>query len=237
MPGYSTRPLRAALLLAALSAGPAMAEEAPPPPYLMTGANTVTIAVTWQAESLEGLLPEGVIPLEDLSGGLNVYDTEGGFGFGPYSAAYAYVNLRGWDSVDGTPARYILGGWYGPDPSVAAAMLQHFHAPVTPGEAEQGPEGEGWAGTGHGADAGMIRLEVIPGGDCIDFAGFLNYVGEAGGGAGLSLLRIPYAGDFCPAEPVSVEIAGPEGSALDRIRVDAMLGGGRLRGGTFAFTH
>ena len=232
----SPRPRVATILLLAALASPAAGEEAPPPPYLMTGANTVTIAVTWQADSLDGLLPAGVVPLEDFSGGLNVYDTEGGFGLGPYSAAYAYVNVQGWESVDGTPARHILGGWYGPDPRVAGAMRSHFNAPVTPGAATQGAEGTAWVGNG-GAEDGTIRLEVLPADACVAFAGFLNYVGTAGAGAGLELLRIPYAGDFCPAEPVSVEMSGPEGSALDRLRVERMLAGGRLRDGTFAFTH
>jgi hypothetical protein len=214
---------------------PAMAEEAPPPPYLMTGANTVTIAVTWDAESLQGLLPDGIVPADDLSGGLNVYTAEGGYGLSPYSAAYAYINVKGWDAVGGGAARYILGGWYGPDPKVAAAMRTHFFAEVGAGESSQSEDGDTWTGTG-GDGQGSITLTVKPGGDCIAAAGTLNYVGVAGGGVGLDLLQIPFVGDFCPAEPVSVDITGPEGSALAQIAVDKMLGGGRLRSGAFAFT-
>lgn len=76
-----------AIAVSSLTAGAAFAESAPQPPYLMTGANTVTIAVTWEAGSLEGVLPAGVVPAADLSGGLNIYDAEGGFGLSPYSAA------------------------------------------------------------------------------------------------------------------------------------------------------
>lgn len=62
----------------AMTALPAVAQDAVAPPYLMTGANTVTIAVSWTAESLEGLLPMGVLAADDLSGGINIYDAEGG---------------------------------------------------------------------------------------------------------------------------------------------------------------
>lgn len=227
----------AALAMAAgLGAGAgAAAEDAPPPPYLMTQANTVTIAVTWEAESLAGILPEGVVPAPDMSGGLNVYDADGGYGLSPYSAAYAYVNVTGWDSASGAPARYIIGGWYGPDPKVSAAMRTHFNANVGTGDAAQTEDGETWTGRG-GDDTGAITLVVRPGGDCVAAAGTLNYVGEAGPGAGYELLQIPFNGDYCPAEPVAVEITGPDGSALSQVKVDEMLAGGRLRNGAFAFT-
>ncbi|WP_372893002.1 hypothetical protein [Rhodosalinus sp.] len=233
---YATRYATAAVLttLSAMAL-PAAAENAPAPPYLMTDANTVTIAVTWKAESLTGLLPAGVTPAEDLSGGLNVYDAEAGYGLTPYSAAYAYVNLAGWDSASGAPARHILGGWYGPDPKVAAAMRTHFGAAVATGDAGQTEDGDLWTGTG-GDGAGTIELVVRPSGDCVAGGGTLNYVAEAGGGAGLGLLQIPFTGDYCMAEPVSVEISGPEGSALAQIEVDEMLAGGRLRNGAFTFT-
>lgn len=219
------------IALATLTAVPALAEEAAPPPYLMTEANTVTIAVTWNADSLDGLLPEGIAPLKDLSGGINIYDADDGFGLSPYSAAYAYVNAAGHDSAAGIPARFILGGWYGPDPKVAAAMNTHFAAGVSPGDSEQKEDGAQWIGTG-GDAAGEITLVVEPGGSCVAAAATLNYVNARDD----SLMQIPFEGDYCSAEPVSVEISGPDGSALAQIKVDEMLAGGRLRNGAFAFT-
>lgn len=217
--------------LTAITVLPALAEEAAPPPYLMTKANTVTIAVTWTADSLSGLLPEGKTPLEDLSGGINIYDADDGFGLSPYSAAYAYVNVSGHDSTVGIPARYILGGWYGPDPKVAEAMNKHFAAGVATGDASQTEQGAEWTGTG-GDGTGQITLVVTPGETCVAATATLNYVNARDE----SLMQIPFEGDYCPAEPISVEISGPEGSALAQIEVDEMLAGGRLRNGAFAFT-
>lgn len=226
----------AAAALALAAALPATAEDAPPPPWLMSGANTVTIAVTWGAEGVAAALPAGVVPAADLSGGVNIYYTEGGYGLGAYTSAYAYVNVQGWDSAAGAPARYILGGWYGPDPKVAAAMRARFGAAVTPGSSAQEAAGADWTGMG-GDDTGSIRVQVTPSGDCVPAAGTLNYVGPREPGLGLGLLKIPFEGDFCPAAPVSLEIVAPAGSALAGLEVASMLGGGQLKNGVFAFTE
>lgn len=227
------KPLAAVSIgVSALLATSAAAETAPPPPYLMTGANTVTIAVTWEADSLSGLLPAGVEPADDLSGGLNIYDAEGGFGLTPYSAAYAYINVKEFDSAIGAPARYILGGWYGPDPKVAAAMNTHFNAGVGIGDASQSGAGDTWTGTG-GDDTGSITLVINPGSECGPAAGTLNYVGTTGEAG----LKIPFTGSFCGGQAVSVDIEGAEGSALAQIKVDQILGGGRLLDGIFTFAE
>jgi hypothetical protein len=225
----------AGMAFALLASIPARAEDAPPPPYLMTEANTVTIAVQWNADSLKPLLPAGIVPVDDMSGGLNVYTAERGYGLSPYSAAYAYVNVTGWDTVQGGPARHIIGGWYGPDAKVAAAMRQHFGAEVETGQSSQRAEGDTWIGEGGDDGDGRISLVIKPGTDCVAAAGTLNYVAPVEAGAGLGLLQIPFEGQFCPGEAVSVEIEGPEGSPLGTAKVAAILGGGQLKAGAFAF--
>lgn len=227
--------MMAGIAFAMMAALPARAEDAPPPPYLMTEANTVTIAVQWDAESLKTILPPGIVPVDDLSGGLNVYTAERGYGLSPYSAAYAYVNVTGWDTVQGGAARHIIGGWYGPDAKVAAAMRQHFGAAVETGQSSQRAEGDTWIGEGGDGAEGRISLVIKPGSDCAAAAGTLNYVAPAEAGAGLGLLQIPFEGQFCGGEAVSVAIEGPEGSALATAKVAAILGGGQLKSGAFAF--
>ncbi|MFU8865721.1 MAG: hypothetical protein ACNA7O_17560 [Rhodobacterales bacterium] len=133
----------------------AKSDQAPPPPYLMTGANTVTIAVEWDAESLVGVVPEALESVENLSGGINVYFVEGGTGITPYSSAYAYLDVKD-PANDGATARHILGGWYGPDPKVSLAMQTYFAAPVETGASTQNPNGNEWIGRG-GDETGTIR--------------------------------------------------------------------------------
>ncbi len=222
------------LLTAALVAGflpiAAQAESLPPPPYLMTGANTVTIALEWDETSVKDLVPETLTAGDDLSGGINVYYVSDAVGLGVYSSAYAYINVMDPEN-EGSTARHILGGWYGPDPEVSAAMEKHFGAPVKPGSSVQTSEGDTWVGEG-GDDSGSIKIVIEPSDDCAAGGGVLNYLD-----AEMIRMVIPFIGNFCAGIPVSVDISGPEGSALAQVKVSKMLGGGQLKDGTFAFTR
>lgn len=213
-----------------LAAHTAAADDLPPPPYLMTGANTVTIALQWDADSVAPLLPESLTVADDLSGGINVYYVDAAVGLSAYSSAYAYINVKD-PEAEGALARHILGGWYGPEPKVSAAMKTYFGAPVAPGSSNQMAEGETWVGEGGDGD-GMIRIVIEPSEDCSATGGVLNYLD-----GDMKRMVIPFTGSFCAGTPVSVDISGPEGSALAQVKVSKMLGGGQLKGGTFAFTR
>lgn len=239
MKPIASRTVRALAAAAALAlAAPAAAEDAPPPPWIMTGANTVTVAVIWDAASLEGLLPEGLEPADDVSGGVNIYTAEGGYGLSPYSAAYAYVNVKGRTTAAGAGARHVIQGYYGPDPKLAAAMRTWFGAVIDTGESSQRAADGTWTGEG-GGDGATLTITVTPGPEsgCVPLAGGLNYVGEAGPGDGFGLLRIPFAGTYCPATPVSVEISGPEGSRFGQLKVANPVAAWRLRDAAFAFAR
>jgi|GEM_PF-3106356 len=233
--------LLSAGLLAAVPASTAQAEEKkiPPPPYQMSGANTVTIAVQWDADTVDKLLPAGLKAVDGYSGGINVYTAPDGFGLTPYSAAYAYVSVQGFDSANGTNARYILQGYYGPNPGVAEAMRGHFGSAVSTGESRQQGDDQRWEGIGVANGKDTIRIAVKPkGGDCAHIAGTLNYVGVKDGHDGFALLQIPFVGDFCPGDPLDIALAGDAGDgaqALDSLKVVKMLGGGQLKNGIFSF--
>jgi len=231
--------LSAGLLAAApLSAG--LAEEkkmVPPPPYQMAGANTVTIAVQWDAATVDKLLPAGLKAVDGHTGGVNVYTAPNGFGLTPYSAAYAYVSVQGFDSADGTKARFILQGYYGPNPGVAKAMRTHFGSDVATGESSQRGDSQRWEGVGMAGGREVMRVAVKPkGGDCPSIGGTLNYVGVKDGHAGFALMQIPYIGNFCAGDPLQLTLSGSDGDAFDSLKAVKLLGGGQLKNGIFAFT-
>lgn len=229
---YRLNFLKAAMVAGVLPLMPSVtqAESLQAPPYLMTGANTVTIALEWEEASVKNLVPETLTVAEDLSGGINVYYVGDAVGLSVYSSAYAYINVKDPEN-EGATARHILGGWYGPDPKVSAAMDKHFGAPVKPGSSEQKAEGDTWVGEG-GNDTGSIKIVIEPSDDCAAGGGVLNYLdGE------MTRMVIPFIGNFCTGKPVSVDISGPEGSALSQVKVSKMLGGGQLKDGTFSFTR
>ena len=65
-----------------------------------------------------------------MSGGINLYTAEQGYGLAPYSAFYFYVHVKGLDSSDGTKARWMLQGVYGPEGRVPAALHKYYGLPV-----------------------------------------------------------------------------------------------------------
>ena len=219
-------------------AAPATAEDkAPPPPYQQANAYTVTIAVQWD-EAVRDLLPAGLQPVDGMSGGINIYTAPDGYGLAPYTAAYTYVSVAGYDAPGGTQARYILGGFYGPDPKVAAAMRDNYGSNVQAGEARQMAAGDAWQGVGGADGKATLKVTVRPkGGDCPRIQGTLNYVGEPADAKAFSLLQIPFVGDFCAGDPVSVEIDAPGDDVLGKLKVVKMLGGGQLKNGHFSFSR
>ncbi|MEN8740261.1 MAG: hypothetical protein ABF308_10875 [Phaeobacter gallaeciensis] len=138
--------------------------------------------------------------------------------------------MKGFDSAIGAPARYVLGGWYSPDPKVVAAMNTHFNSGVGTGDTNQSGSGDIWTGT-DGDGTGSITIVIKLGNECGPAAGTLNYVGTIGEAG----LKISFTAFFCGGEAVSVDIQGAEDCALALVKVDQILGGGRLLGGIFTF--
>ncbi len=212
-------------------------DKAPPPPYQQANAYTVTIAVQWN-DSVRDMLPAGLQPVEGMTGGINIYTAPDGYGLAPYTAAYTYVSVTGYDAPGGTQARYILGGFYGPDPKVAAAMRDNYGSNVQAGESSQMAAGETWQGIGGADGKTALKVTVKPkGGDCPSIQGTLNYVGQPADAKDFSLLQIPFVGDFCAGDPVSVEIDAPGDNVLGKLKVVKMLGGGQLKNGHFSFSR
>ena len=79
-------------------------------------------------------------------------------------------------SAFGMPARYIISGWYGPDPKVAAEKNTHFNAGIATEDASQSTSGDTLTSTG-GNGTGSITNVNKPGSECDPAAGTLNYVG------------------------------------------------------------
>jgi hypothetical protein len=119
-----------------LSAGLVLAgDAAPPPPYQVNKADGIGVTVVFDAAAVRSVLPPGIEPVEEMTGGINLYNAGEGYGFGPYSAFYLYVNIKGFDSADGTKGRWMLQAFYGgPDTKMSAALHQYYGLPVRAGE-------------------------------------------------------------------------------------------------------
>ncbi len=79
-------------------------------PYLVGGNQHIIVGITLDETAVRAALPEGLEPVADLTGGLNVYTSQGGDGVAPYTRSYVWVDLEGYDSISGSRGRFILWG-------------------------------------------------------------------------------------------------------------------------------
>src|SRR5690242_1275107 len=92
MPKLSTLLRLGLVLTSAISAVSTTADDQlTPPPYVITGLETITTGVTWDEAAIRSALPPGVVPTREMTGGINIYKAARGNGFGAYTAAYLWV--------------------------------------------------------------------------------------------------------------------------------------------------
>lgn len=137
------------------------AEEIPAPPWLMTGTHGIEIGYALDETVVRRLLPEGVEPVAEMTGGIELYVSPGGFGIAPYSAFNVFVDVEGMDMPDGRKGRWMLMGRYGPSEQVAAALRTHYGWPVQAGSARVQKRGSTWiwTGTADGSDFIEVRIK------------------------------------------------------------------------------
>jgi len=182
------------------------------------------------------LLPPGIEPVDDMSGGINVYTAEQGYGLAPYTALYFYVHIKGFDSADGTKARWMLQGLYGPEPKVGAALRKYYGVPVTAGDSRLETRESSTIGIGTLAGQEVVRVAVTPKPTtCKPTAGIINFLGQLRTGPEIVVVEMPYVAKICDADPVSVDVSAAASDALKELKPVKLVGGFAFENFTFAF--
>lgn len=226
----------AATVLVLIGTTAAAADRAPAPPFQNAGTNHVLVGVTWDEATVQAMLPPGVRAVAGAPGIVNIYQVARGYGLAPYSAAYLSVDVEGYDSADGTKGRWLLGGVYGPDEKVAAALREHFGFPVRTGSSRTVNMGSKRRATGMMNGEAVITVDIKPSGKCQAGAGTINYPGQIAGGP-VMVMQVPYVGDICGAEPMSVKVTAPAGDPMARLQPVKLLWSIEMRDGSFPFTR
>lgn len=221
---------------AALAWGSAAAQDKIlPPPYQITGANLVVIGVVWDEAAVRKVLPPGITPVKEMTGGINIYQTGKVYVIGTYQSAYYWVDIEGFDSPEGIKGRWMLAGVYGPEEITPAALKQYYGLPVRVGTSrvEATAEGKRATATVNGQD--FISAEIKSGaGECSPAAGRINYPGVSAGQVVVN--EIPFVGDSCKAEPVSLKINAPADDPFSAYTVSKILWAAEVRNASFTFT-
>ena len=218
------------VIVSGLVVGMASADDQPvPPPYLVTGSNHVIVGVVWEEAAIRKALPSWLKPAEGMTGAINIYQAEGGYGLGPFQSAYFWVDVEGFDSASGIKGRWMLEGVYGLQEKATAAMRDWEGFPVRNGTSrfEQTPQGKRAIGTVDGHDFVTVEIKSIPE-SCQPGAVTLNYLTRKG------LIEVPAAGDVCKAEPISVEVHAPPGDPFGAFRPVKTLWAIEFKNGAFA---
>ena len=212
-------------------------EKIQPPPYEVAGMNGVSIAVVWDEAAIRKSLPHGVEPVKAMTGGINIYSAERGYVIGPYSAAYFYADIEGFDSPEGIKGRWMLAGVYGPQPKISEALKTFYGAPVRPGSSRFEPTADGKRaiGTVNGQDFVSAEFKSVPG-SCQPAAVLLNYVGLSPETEQLGVNRIPVTMDSCKAELVSAKVTAAPGDPFATYPVSKFTGAAEFKNGSGAFT-
>jgi Acetoacetate decarboxylase (ADC) len=210
-------------------------DEAPPPPY-QTKCDGFGVLAAFDEAVVRSLLPPGIEPVDDMSGGINLYTAEQGYGLAPYSAFYFYVHVKGLDSSDGTKARWMLQGVYGPEARVPAALHRYYGLPVRAGESRLETKEASTVGIGTLAGREVVRIVVTPKPTTSkSAAGAINFPGQLETTHEIVVLQMPYIAEICDAEPVSIDITAPAGDPLNKVKPVKMLGAFAFKNFTFAF--
>ena len=210
--------------------------KAPPPPYLIAGSNHVFVGVIWDEAAIRKALPPGITPVKEMTGAINIYQTGGSYALGPYQSAYFWVDIEGFDSADGTKGRWMLAGVYGPENKMHVALNEHYGLPVRLGASRVEPTAEGKRaiGTVNGQD--FISVEIKSLGECQAAAGTLNYPGVSPKTKQLVVNEIPYVGQACKAEPVSVNVTAPAGDPFSAYPIAKVVWAAEFKNASFSFS-
>jgi hypothetical protein len=195
------------------------------------------MGVVLDEAAVRKLLPPGVNPTKDLTGGINIYQTERANSIGAYHAAYIWVDVDGYDSPDGAKGRFILVAVGGPSEKVSASLHQFYGFPARVGTSrfEPTPDGKLAVGSFNGQD--VIATEVKSHPDaCGPAGGMVNYLSVSPVTHQLLVDPMPWAGDMCRADPVAVKVMASPSDPFAQVPIIKPIWAAELHNGAIAFT-
>ncbi len=205
--------MAAGLLMANLAAAPAVAGDGP---YVVRGNQHMLIGITLDEATVRAALPAGLEPAEGITGGINVYTSKGSEDVAAYGRSYVWVDVKGYDSINGGLGRYIL--WSatstGPDKLKKAGYME------VQGDTSVSLDGRNIAGSTMVGGQKIMSTAIMlnEDGKCGPAAGSLNYPSLPDAGGKLMVTQYTFTAKICGAKPVSAEIQVDAGHPLAKFK-------------------
>jgi len=195
----------------------------PQPPFVFSNLEYLNVVVEFDEGTVRSILAESRLePAPTFTGGFMVYQVPEDSRLGPFSIAQAWVDVGGYDSTDGSRARYTVGGFYSGIYCEVARRI--YTAPVLPGEsridAAAGGEVVGRA-FHRGGEAFRIRARLIEGEPAWRTA--MHFYVRPKPDGRVILHHVGHSSEVGRAEPVDFELLLDDGSPLSRLRPVRLL--------------
>jgi hypothetical protein len=207
MTNHTSINMRARLVVAAaiaLTPAAAVSGGATEAPYVMRGNQHIWVGITLDEAVVRAALPEGLEPAEGITGGLNIYTSQGSDTVAPFTRSYVWADLAGRDSLTGAKGRFIL--WAAN--SGGTAKMEHLGYQATTGSTALSRDGKTLTGTAtvDGSDVITVSIELKDD-PCGPASGVLHYPSLLDGAGPMVITQYSWASStVCGAVPVSVDI-------------------------------
>jgi acetoacetate decarboxylase len=212
----------------------------PQPPYLILKHEHLIILFEAEESALKALLPKGIKAAPGNVVGLNMYRTQEVIGLVPYTAGYLWIDIEGFDSPDGTKGRWMVQGWYGPEP-VPSAIRNYMGLPVQLGVTKYQRDDNRVHAALSSDGVNLIDATITLKDGPIHMGRVLNYpalgrnLTQPAPSSGFVVNRIPTFNEITPANPVSLEFHFRETDAAKGLQPRRLLNAFYVTGAALAF--
>jgi hypothetical protein len=173
-------------------------------PYVVGGNQHIIIGIALDEAAVRAALPEGLEPAANVTGGLNVYTSQGGDGVAPYTRSYVWADVEGYDSISGSKGRWML--WATADSGVE--KMRHVGYDTVSGDTKLRRQGNKVTGSTTVDGKEIMKVEIeLTGEACQPAVGTLNYPSKQDLTGPLVVTQYAWSGSICGASPVSVDIS------------------------------
>lgn len=179
-------------------------EAIPPPPYQVSDVRMNFIGIRYDPAAVRRLLPPELEAIDEQTGTVCVYTAGYGWGIAPFSACFASIEVKGFDSPDGSHGFYMAAGYFSGRAGIV--MRRDYNLNFLEGRGRHEWQGDVAASFGGPDGVEAVQLRARPStARPPSTSGIHNYLGRNASG-GTNLYAVAFTGECWPAEPLSVEI-------------------------------
>lgn len=213
--------LAATATLVAAWAATGSAQDREGVPLLGGGQENIVLIVSFEEEAVRRLLPDGLEPVEGLTGGIDIFTMGYSWPGGPATVSYIWIDVAGFDAPDGTPGSYVIS-YHSQDNNLP--MADTLGWPNRPGGAELVQDGTTVRGAVIVGDAPIVTVELMEDPEsCAPVATEQTYFAPRPDGT-LATTFLVWGGLVCDATVSSFTFEVPDGDPLDGLDPQIVVG-------------